>query len=126
MAIPKYEISLVLVSISSLCSANCASFAPIHICKNSFGVTHAVASMNVCQDIVGIVLSAPLLMLKGNGHRRIMQRNLSPSCLRTSAKAVNRASDATILSTYVLKSEREVRNEQVAPQVEAVATMNHL
>lgn len=73
-----------------------------------------------------MVLSAPLEMLKGNGHRRIMQSSFRPSCFSTSESAAKRSSLATSLCTYFWSKVREAMKATQAPHVLADATMTHL
>lgn len=73
---------------------------------------------------MGNVLIAPLPMEYGNGHRRIIQRSLIPSCFKVSDKAAKRLSVATIRRAKLRKNWRQTMKAEVAPRIVAVATMN--
>lgn len=103
-----------------------ASLEPINIAINNFGVAAAVATANISGCTVGNVDMAPLEMLYGSGHSRIMTKSLSPSCFSTEESASNRRSFATIRWTKLESNVRETTKEHVDPTMVAEATIGQL
>ena len=120
---------IILVPVSILLSllfAMAASFDPMKMAIRSLGVAAAVARANINGCTVGKVDIAPLEMLYGSGHSRIMTRSLSPSCFKTRDSASKRRSCATMRLTNFESRVRETMKEQVDPTMVADATMGQL
>lgn len=119
-------IAFVPVSIFSPLLAITASLEPMKIAMSSLGVAAAVATANISGCTVGNVDIAPLEMLYGSGHSRIMTKSLRPSCCKTRESASNRRSFATIRLTKLESSVRETTKEHVDPTTVAEATIGQL
>src|SRR5271170_2402112 len=88
---------------------------PMKQCTNNFGVTIAVAKVKMAGCTLGNVDNAPFDSEYGSGQSRIMQSNLSPSCLRVRVKAANRLSLATRRSTYRFRRVLDTRKAKNDP-----------
>ena len=118
--------AFVLRSIFSPFFAISASLLPMKTWIISFGLAIVVASAKMRGLTVAMVESAPLESEYGRGHKRIITRSFSPSCLRTSERAAKRESFATRRLTNWDRRVRERRKEHKEPTIVAEAPMNQL